>query len=125
MLWDTIQHFHIATVRETAERAEKKTNRTAARATNLALDIKALRERVESLTLVSLAIVELLKQETNLTDELIRKKIEDIDLLDGELDGMLDKPPIDCPGCNRRNNARRTDCLYCGDELTSGTLDRL
>jgi len=117
MLWDSLQHFQITAVRDSVDRVERIASRAAGRAGDLSMDVKDLCNRVDSLTLVSMALVELLKKETTLTDDVIRKKIEEIDLLDGKIDGKVARPPLDCPSCNRRNNARRTHCLYCGDEL--------
>ncbi len=117
MLWDTIQNLQIRDARFSASRADKKASRAADKAEDLAMDVEDLGKRVDSLTLLSMALWELFKQETNLTDELIKKKIEEIDMLDGKLDGKLNPPHPDCPSCKRRNNARRTHCLYCGDEL--------
>jgi len=118
MLWDSLQHLQIASVKGAADRAERRADRATFKVADLALDIKELRKHVESLTLVSMALAELLKQETDLTDDLIRDKIQEIDLLDGTLDGKASRPIPTCSSCKRPNSVRRTHCIYCGDKLS-------
>jgi hypothetical protein len=53
---------------------------------------------------------------TDLIGEDLIEKVQEVDLRDGELDGKL-LSLADCLSCTRSNNARRTLCIYCGEEL--------
>lgn len=54
-------------------------------------------------------------QQSLLTDEDLVKKLREIDLRDGVLDGRV-KPehPVVCPGCNKKMKKGASTCVYCG-----------
>ena len=70
--------------------------------------------RLDRLTLVCMAMWSLLKEKTNLTDEELLKRVEEIDLADGKLDGRVSAQVITCPQCNRQMSTRTNRCFYCG-----------
>jgi hypothetical protein len=78
-------------------------------------------ERLERLLLVSLALWELLRERTGLTEADLLAKVAEIDVRDGILDGKLRFPPIPCPNCNRPVYPRHHTCLYCGTKLPAET----
>ena len=60
-------------------------------------DVRKLQERLDKLTLVSMAMWELLKERGELTEEELMEKVREIDLRDGEPDGKVTKlvPELD------------------------------
>jgi len=66
------------------------------------------------------AIWELLREHTDLEDEQIILKMEQIDLRDGVKDGEIGHKLLTCPSCRRRGNSTRERCLYCNTELPRG-----
>ena len=73
-----------------------------------------LRRQVEKLRLVSRALCELLIEQTNLTEDAVLNRIDEIDLRDGNLDGRMRGAPMKCPACQRTVGLNRTRCQYCG-----------
>lgn len=110
LFWDYQLYREGKRAREVAESAKT-------RATSVSEDVEELRERMDRLTLVCHAMWELIADRTQLTEEDLVRHIEVVDLRDGKLDGKVKSPPKLCPSCSRPSSARRTRCLYCGDEL--------
>jgi hypothetical protein len=81
------------------------------------MDIEDLERRTEALTLACQALWEILQEELNLSEAAILKKMEEVDLRDGSLDGRMSADVTACPGCQRSNKASRSQCLYCGEPL--------
>ncbi|MHB9130901.1 MAG: hypothetical protein ACYDBB_07395 [Armatimonadota bacterium] len=72
-----------------------------------------LQAQVDKLTLVNMALWSLLKEKAGLTNEQLRRRIEQIDLADGQLDGRVRTEAKICPQCRRVISARHHRCLYC------------
>ena len=77
---------------------------------------KALEERVERLTLVCRAMWELLNSHTGLTEDQLLDQMSEVDLSDGQLDGVY-RSIVHCAKCQRRVSGRQPNCLYCGAVL--------
>lgn len=63
------------------------------------------------------ALWELLREKTNLTEEDLYKKLYEIDMRDGVLDGQNQPKVRECPKCHRRVSGRHAACLYCGQMI--------
>lgn len=72
-------------------------------------------QRLESLTLVCMAMWELMKEQ-GVTEEQLARKVQELDLQDGRLDGRLkaDRNQVTCLHCERVISRRHRRCLYCG-----------
>jgi hypothetical protein len=73
-------------------------------------------QRLEKLTLISMAMWSLIQQETKLTEEDLMERARQIDLLDGTEDGRVTPQVARCSACERVMNPRHSKCLYCGQE---------
>ena len=80
-----------------------------------------LGENFDRLTLICRAMWELMREQTNLTEEDLLKKVKEIDLLDGVLDAKLKNPPKKCSQCGRTVSKRHMRCIYCGTEALADT----
>ncbi len=80
----------------------------------VALDIS---RRVDQLTLATMAMWELIRDQTALTEKDLLSKMEEIDLRDGKDDGKLVLGIKKCQACNRSVNPRHKKCIYCGVKL--------
>jgi uncharacterized OB-fold protein len=60
---------------------------------------------------------ELLRKKTDLTDDELRQKMQEVDLRDGTADGRLKSVAVDCKECGRPVNSRRKACQYCDCEM--------
>jgi hypothetical protein len=74
-------------------------------------------ERLDKMALLNLALWTLLREKLGVTDEELAKRVEELDLRDGKLDGRVQGTPIDCPDCARPLHQRHRRCLYCGFSL--------
>ena len=80
-------------------------------------DLHRLESRVDSLALGCQAMWELLSATTDLTNDDILNRMQEIDLRDGKQDGKMSNQVVTCPACDRPSNARRSQCLYCGETI--------
>ncbi len=94
-----------------------RTGSAAGRGQVAPMDLEDLERRTEALTLACQALWEILREELNLSDAAILKKMEEVDLRDGALDGRMTADVTACPSCRRSNKASRPHCIYCGEPL--------
>src|SRR5688500_9336994 len=95
---------------------------TRGRVTDLDDERRDLERRYERLRLVTVAMWALLKEHSGLTEADLRKFVNQIDLIDGKLDGKLsrNKGVIDCQKCERRIVKSALVCVYCGTANSTG-----
>ena len=86
--------------------AERNINR-------LSTQLQDLENRVDSLSLICQAMWELLQERTNVTENMLIEKVNEIDLEDGKLDSKRSKPVTYCLECHRPLSKRHHRCLYC------------
>jgi len=90
-----------------AARAESKT-------TVLQRQAKILEANLAKLLMICEALWELLRDTGGLTDEQLHKKLYEIDMRDGVLDGKNQRKALECPNCRHMVSPRHPACLYCG-----------
>ncbi|MCE9615289.1 MAG: hypothetical protein K8T26_13540 [Lentisphaerae bacterium] len=100
------------TAATTARRAENK-------ADLLELD-------VERLLLITEALWTLLQEQHGYTENDLIKRIAELDLRDGKLDGRFAaaQEPMACPHCARTLMGKRPVCLYCGKPVARDPFSR-
>ena len=76
-----------------------------------------LENRLNRTLLACEAMWSLMRGKLSLTDEELVRRINDIDLSDGKLDGKVRKQAVACPKCNRTISPRFPKCLYCGQAI--------
>ncbi len=76
-----------------------------------------LSRRLDQLTLATMAMWELIRDKTALTEEDLIAKMQEVDLRDGKEDGKLVLGVKTCSACRRPANPRHAKCLYCGAKL--------
>jgi len=99
------------------EAATQRSERAADKVSVLGDDIKRVGNQVEMLAITCQALWELLRERTRLEDGDVLRKVEEIDLRDGTVDGKMTMRVRDCRACGRPNNSKRSNCLYCGGAL--------
>lgn len=73
---------------------------------------------IERLLLLTEALWNVIKEEHGLEDDELVRRVLEVDLRDGRIDGRVGaKPPEDCPHCNRPVSSDRRYCLYCGEPV--------
>jgi hypothetical protein len=86
----SIAERQIGQARQRAAQAE-----TAA--ARVGTDIAELERVIESLTLTCQAMWELLRERTQLTDEMLLERMQEVDLRDGQRDGRIRAATSTCP----------------------------
>jgi hypothetical protein len=81
-----------------------------------------MERRYERLRLVTMAMWALLKERSGLTEADLQQYVNQVDLIDGKLDGRLarEKGIIECPKCRRRVLKTALACVYCGEPNGQG-----
>ncbi len=110
MIWGLYQHSRISDAEHSANSASNKSDRFGD-------ELADLRRSVNRLTLGCQAMWELLRENTDLTEQQLDERIQEIDLRDGSSDGRLSMRSVICPGCQARSNSRRANCVMCGASL--------
>jgi hypothetical protein len=96
--------------------------RAGSKADRLVLENKALQANLEKSMLISEAIWELLRDKAKLTDADLQKKIHEIDMRDGVLDGKNKRQAVACPDCGRKVSPRHPACIYCGKVIDTSVF---
>ena len=95
----------------------------ARRAEQAASDVE---ERLDKLTLICMAMWEMLRDNTKFTEADLLAKVQEIDLRDGVPDGKITPTVSKCPKCSRTMSPRHQTCLYCGhDKLIDSVFESI
>ncbi len=89
-------------------------NKTGTSGSVSSLGTMELSYRLDQLTLATMAMWELIRDQTSLTEKDLLSKMEEIDLRDGKETGKLAHGVKTCKSCNRPINPNHKKCLYCG-----------
>lgn len=108
--WNFFQSLQIRSNSQNASEANIKSRRNSK-------DVALLEEKIDALALACHAMWEIMQDKQNLTTEQLEKKIQELDLRDGKLDGKLNITVMNCPDCGHKLSPRHTNCFYCGAEL--------
>ena len=110
---DLYQQGQINAAASTAEQAKQSTE-------SLRRQIEDLQRKSDALTIACQALWEIVRNQSQMTDLVLLRKMEEIDLRDGRADGKISKTFVECPNCRRNNSSARKGCLYCGAPLPAG-----
>jgi hypothetical protein len=109
LFWELSQQRTIGKAASQAEAASK-------RAVDLKAEVRELRRVVNKLMLVTQALWEIIAETNHWDDKLLIKKVNEVDLRDGKLDGKLKRAIQKCASCGRTLHRQHSKCLYCGSE---------
>ncbi|MBC8351218.1 MAG: zinc ribbon domain-containing protein [Planctomycetes bacterium] len=71
---------------------------------------------IERLLLITEGLWKVLKEEHGYDDDELVRRVLEVDLKDGKIDGKVaSQKPGDCPHCDRPLSQDRRYCLYCGE----------
>jgi uncharacterized radical SAM superfamily protein len=115
---DPFDLFYVNVNLEVSSRQELDAGR---RITDTSERLRLLEQRHERMKLITVALWQLLKAHTGLTDADLRQYIEKVDLADGKLDGKItgNVGAMDCPHCARRILKTAVICPWCSKRLQS------
>jgi hypothetical protein len=108
-----------------ASQASHEASRASSKAREVSNQLGLIKVDVEKLLMISEALWTILKEKHGYTDNELIRRIENIDLRDGKLDGKVSKnPPEPCPACGRILMGNRPVCLYCGMKVKRKPFER-
>ena len=115
MLWDLLQQHKIIGLETRLKSTQESSQEYIAKIAT------SIDDRFSKLTLVCEAMWQLLMEHTDLTEEDLVKKVTDLDLMDGVLDGKLNRNLTqgqgsikECPNCGAGLSKKFNRCLFCG-----------
>jgi len=116
-VWDFVGPY-----REEIERQQGEISRaqSSVRSERVAKLVQKYDEHLSRLVLICRGMWSLLAERTSLTEQDLNRRITQIDLQDGRLDGKVRKKPIKCPTCRAMICRSFNRCLFCGFEFTGG-----
>jgi hypothetical protein len=113
-LWDLHQQFRINQAQDRAERGHSEAKSVGQR-------MEMLEDRVDTLTLVNMALWSLMQDRLGLTEDELAARVQRIDLRDGRADGKVAPSVGTCSACKRTMSARHRHCMYCGEPAPKRT----
>lgn len=91
-------------------------------------EIMQLRAEVERLLMITESLWTFMKEQHGYTDDALIRRIAEIDIRDGKLDGRVAPGGTgeqqSCPQCSRPVGRKRPTCLYCGAALVRDPFER-
>lgn len=106
---------------------EKLTVASSASSSPASGEVLELRNDIERLLMITEALWSFLQKEHGYTEDDLIKRIAEIDLRDGKLDGRVAQGEGSvhaCEVCGRAVGRRRPTCLYCGAAIVNRPFDR-
>ena len=112
-LWDVFHQYQGCDVSSNNEALSNKLDTTKDSIQN---GIDHVDERVSHLALLCRAMFELIQERTDISNEDLAKKMEEVDLRDGHADGKISTVVKKCSQCGRTISPKFNRCLYCGHQ---------
>ncbi|MBX7246956.1 MAG: hypothetical protein K1X53_15775 [Candidatus Sumerlaeaceae bacterium] len=109
---DAYQNRRIIEAENAAERARSNAERFESRLTDLEI-------RMNRMALACQALWEILRDRGGISEDEVFRRMEEIDVRDGNLDGKIGAEVIQCEGCGKNVNSTRLICIYCGRRNSS------
>jgi hypothetical protein len=78
--------------------------------------VPTLEHQIDKLVLACMAMWSILQEKHGLSEADLVKRMQEIDLADGEADGKLGATPLVCRDCKRVVSVRFPRCVYCNSE---------
>ncbi len=76
--------------------------------------LRVLEANLAKTLLICETLWELLRDEHGWNEETLHKKLYEVDMRDGVLDGKNQRKAVVCPDCGHTVSARHPACIYCG-----------
>ena len=94
----------------------------AARATT---EVRLLKHHIERILMITEALWDMVKEQHGYTDDDLVKRVQQIDMRDGRLDGRVAPSGVrSCPSCKRPTSGRHVMCIYCGRAVSGDLFQR-
>lgn len=105
-----------------AAHSAQEATRAANQAKSASRQLKVIEANLAKTLMICEALWEILRDEHGYTTQDLHKKLYEIDMRDGVLDGKNQRKPTNCPNCNRTVSPRHPACIYCGQEIDNSVF---
>lgn len=103
---------------QTASQASREASRAVTQVEQLGFD-------VERLMMITEALWSILKEQHGYADEELQRRVAEIDMRDGKLDGRVaPTAPVRCEQCDKPLLRKRPRCIYCGHNSPPALFNR-
>lgn len=113
--------FGMAGVRTFADMSEGAGKRSTQK-TGVEHELEVLRGNLAKALMINEALWELMREKLGVSQDEFFKKLYEIDMRDGKLDGQNQARIVQCPSCKRNNAGRHAACIYCGTVLNESVF---
>ncbi len=110
IFFDIHQYKRISEVSSEASSAKAKSERVET-------ELRSLRRQLDRVTLTCQAMWELVRENSDITEQMLADRITEVDLRDGVADGKMGHQVLDCPACGRKTSSKRGFCVMCGEPV--------
>ncbi len=100
-------HFIASTAAQDAARAKGPAEAAGRR-------LRVLEANLAKTLMICETLWELLRDEHGWSDKALHKKLYEVDMRDGVLDGKNQRKAVKCPDCGHTVSSRHPACIYCG-----------
>jgi ribosomal protein S27AE len=88
--------------------------RAQSKAHSVERQLRVVNANLAKTMMICEALWEILRDEHGYSEEDLNKKLYDIDMRDGSLDGRNQRKAVKCPECGHTVSSRHPACIYCG-----------
>jgi hypothetical protein len=112
-----------AALDDSKRRAEAAASSQAKRlSSSVGRDLKIVNANLDKIMLINEALWELMRDKHGLTENDLHKKMYEVDMRDGVLDGKNKRKAAECGQCGRMVSSRHPACLYCGTVIDNSVF---
>ena len=88
--------------------------RAESKAHSVERKLRVLEASVAKTLMINEVLWEFIRDNHGLTEKDLHKKLYEVDMRDGVLDGKNQRKASECPDCGHMVSARHPACIYCG-----------
>lgn len=107
---------------QTLAAAQQEATSAKHSANRVETELKTVQANLAKTLLICESLWELLAEKTNLTIDDLHKKLYEVDMRDGVLDGKNQRQAVECPNCKHMISPRHQACLYCGQIIDASVF---
>ncbi len=85
--------------------------------------LRVLEANLAKTLMICETLWELLRDEHGWSEDTLHRKLHEVDMRDGVLDGKNQRKAVVCPDCGHTVSARHPACIYCGRVIDTSVFN--
>jgi len=85
--------------------------------------VKILEANLAKTLMICETLWELLRDEHGWSEDTLHKKLYEVDMRDGVLNGKNQRKAVECPDCGHTVSSRHPACIYCGRVIDTSVFN--